>query len=404
MPRLTVLLLFACACFTSRAQFKNDNVLFKTVYIDDLCAAMKKNPGYFLLDVRSRGEYDDTSQYYGLNIGHLKGAVNMSIDRLPSEWRSLDIQKDQPVFVYCSHSQRSRRASKMLVDSGFTHVINVNGAMTEYNLIRHSTDPCVGALYQTANAFQVLSPGEVAHLIASNSDLFILDVRSDSAFRGLAPTSGINAFGKFKGSVNIPRDSLAAQRGRIPMHRPVLVVDDFGGDAASAVAWLSANGFTRLHLAFNGLERWAEMSEKQLPGRERYWIPPHGIHLLSPDDMAAKLAKDPDMLLIDIRTAAEFNNESKKTWQNVGHLEGSVNVPAEGFEQHVDEFQPDKYKDILVYGFSSSADAFAAARTLVANGYGKVNVLVGGIWDVRWKAANEKQEAHLKKWVVDDPN
>lgn len=46
-----------------KAQYKNDNVLYKTVYPEDLAKQLKANPDYLLLDVRTPGENADTSTY-----------------------------------------------------------------------------------------------------------------------------------------------------------------------------------------------------------------------------------------------------------------------------------------------------------------------------------------------------
>src|SRR5258705_13962998 len=105
--------LFLLITMSAKSQFKNDNVLYKTVDPTDLCATLEKNKGYLLLDVRSPGEHFDTSTFSALNIGHLKGAINISINELDKRLAELQAYKDQPVFVYCSHSQRSRRASKL---------------------------------------------------------------------------------------------------------------------------------------------------------------------------------------------------------------------------------------------------------------------------------------------------
>ena len=105
-----------------KAQYQNDNVLYKTVYPDELQKKLKANPGYVLLDVRSDGEYHDTSSTQLLNIGRLKNAKHININDLGARLDELQGFKNTPVFVYCSHSQRSRRASKMLADNGFTKV------------------------------------------------------------------------------------------------------------------------------------------------------------------------------------------------------------------------------------------------------------------------------------------
>src|SRR4051812_23469058 len=117
------------------AQYKNDNVVYKTVFPQDLCKAMEENPGYLLLDVRSPGEFSDTSSAIGSNLGHINGAINIDIRQIQKRINEISAYKDKPVFVYCSHSQRSRRVSKMLADSGFTKVNNINGGMTAIYLL-----------------------------------------------------------------------------------------------------------------------------------------------------------------------------------------------------------------------------------------------------------------------------
>src|ERR1044071_4450127 len=125
----TLLGALCLVAFAASAQYKNDNVKFKTVDPTDLCAFLQANPGYLILDVRSKGENCDTSSN-GLNIGRIKGAKNIDVGELGGRLNEISDYKESPVFVYCSHSQRSRRASAMLADSGFTHVYNINGGMT----------------------------------------------------------------------------------------------------------------------------------------------------------------------------------------------------------------------------------------------------------------------------------
>src|SRR6185369_15557412 len=116
----------------------------------------QKQPGYLLLDVRSEGEYEDTSMM-GMNIGRFKDAKNINVRELGQHIGELAAYKDKPVFVYCSHSQRSRRASKMLADSGFTNVININGGMTGILQLPTSGNECVFKQLTTKNNFAMLS-------------------------------------------------------------------------------------------------------------------------------------------------------------------------------------------------------------------------------------------------------
>ena len=71
------------------SQYKYDNTTYKTIFLNELCDALERNPGHLLLDVRSKGEFYDTSTSASLNIGHLKGAVNMDINDMEKRWKEL---------------------------------------------------------------------------------------------------------------------------------------------------------------------------------------------------------------------------------------------------------------------------------------------------------------------------
>jgi len=101
--------LFCAGVFSVKAQqpFRYDNVLYKAVYWNEAIHLMNTDKNYLLLDVRTPGEYADTSEMTHLNMGHLKGAVNINIDSFSDHLEDLKKYKDENIFVYCSHSQRS---------------------------------------------------------------------------------------------------------------------------------------------------------------------------------------------------------------------------------------------------------------------------------------------------------
>ena len=68
--------------------------------------------GGMLLDVRSPGEFTS---------GHLEGARNIPVGALQDRLKELG-NKDQPIVVYCASGMRSRSASKLLRDNGFSQV------------------------------------------------------------------------------------------------------------------------------------------------------------------------------------------------------------------------------------------------------------------------------------------
>src|SRR5580692_8747689 len=100
------LLLFTLACIVAGAQqfWRWDNTNFKAIYFKEACDLIAKTPDLLLLDVRSPGEYADTSQNIGSRIGRLKGAINVSIDSVEGDYKELLPYKGKTILVYCSHS------------------------------------------------------------------------------------------------------------------------------------------------------------------------------------------------------------------------------------------------------------------------------------------------------------
>lgn len=401
--RSLLLLTALCCSVAALAQYKNDNVLFKTVFIEDLCQQLKANPNAVLLDVRSKGEYEDTSMFYGLNIGRLKNTVHLDINEMNTRWRELLPYKDKTMYVMCSHSQRSRRVSKMLSDSGFTNIVNVNGGLTTYNLLSGANDVCKDRLYETHNKYKLVSPLGLCDFMAKNKDVFIVDVRGDSAYRGIHTDERQNSLGKMNGSVNIPLATLKTSTDGVPKGKKILVVDNFGTDASQAGGLLAANGYTDVNVLFNGIDMLTTLSKQQAGCTNKLLTQNSKFQILPADDFDALMKKNNAVSIIDVRPAEEFNNQSKQAWRNIGHIRNAVNIPTAEIEQRSAEVG-DKSRPVVLYHFSGGgSDVFAAARKLTEMGYQQVYVLSGGVFNLRWRAANFKGKAHLKDYVVDIP-
>ena len=398
IARTSMLIAFILTVSIVSGQYKNDNVAFKTVYMEEFCRQFKSNPNAVLLDVRSQGEYDDTSRSIGLNIGRLKATAHIDIQQLPSRWRELSQYKDQPLYVYCSHSQRSRRASKMLADSGFTNVINVNGGLTMFNMLEMQKQ-CAD-LYETSNAYKLISPLNVCSFLKNEKDVFILDVRKDSAFRGMGADERQNAFGKFSNSVNIPLDELSNSISSIPKGKPILIVDEFGTNAVAAAKLLAQKQFYNTSVLFNGFDAMLSADKKDLSCVDQYWQHKTPYTVVTPIEFDHLARKEKNLQIVDVRAAEEFKNESKTTWRNVGSIKGAVNIPLSEFNTKWNSL--DKSKPVLLYQFGGP-DAFAAAKTLTNQGFAKVYVLTPGLFALRWQAANLSGKSNLKDWVVNVP-
>lgn len=70
--------------------------------------------GAIILDVRSKKEFDS---------GHIRGAMNISVDQLASTLGKLP-DKNKAIITCCASGMRSASAKNILEASGYTKVVN----------------------------------------------------------------------------------------------------------------------------------------------------------------------------------------------------------------------------------------------------------------------------------------
>lgn len=69
--------------------------------------------GAYLVDVRSPGEFAD---------GHVKGSVNIPLDRIVSQLGNFKNKKN--IIVFCRSGNRSSMAKSLLEQNGIKNVVN----------------------------------------------------------------------------------------------------------------------------------------------------------------------------------------------------------------------------------------------------------------------------------------
>ena len=106
-----VLLLTACAQAASYEQITQEEA--KQI--------MDTTNGYILLDTRTQEEYDQSHIPGALLIPHTEIAQRAA-DELPD--------KDQVILVYCRSGNRSKQASEVLAELGYTNVKEFGGINT----------------------------------------------------------------------------------------------------------------------------------------------------------------------------------------------------------------------------------------------------------------------------------
>lgn len=195
-----------------------------------------------------------------------------------------------------------------------------------------------------------------------------------------------NAYGKFRSSVNIPLASLEEKLVSIPKDKKILIVDETGNESVAAAELFHKNGFSNLTILFNRLDAYLN----EVPENERkMWtsaVPYHTINGVSLD----QLMKKNTAAVIDIRTADEFNNASKESFRNMGTIKGALNIPFANLDQQYTSLPSNKETPVVVYASGSSNEVFETAKRLSPQGSKNVTVLLGGLFNFRWRAANLK--------------
>lgn len=85
-----------------------------------------RNP--LVLDVRTPAEY---------KRGHLENAVLLPVQILQQNLGRLAAYKDQDILVYCATGNRSTIASKILIDDGFSRIINLRRGIVDWHRQNH---------------------------------------------------------------------------------------------------------------------------------------------------------------------------------------------------------------------------------------------------------------------------
>jgi rhodanese-related sulfurtransferase len=107
-------------CFSVRS---NTNFTYQQLEPLEYAAALKNSSDYYLIDVRTRNEYDKS---------HIDKAVNYSIlaFHFRRDVRALD--RNKPVFVYCQTCHRSPLAARKLKRMGFRTTFDLKGGYKQW--------------------------------------------------------------------------------------------------------------------------------------------------------------------------------------------------------------------------------------------------------------------------------
>ena len=90
-------------------------------------ALMESEENYIILDVRTQEEFDD---------GHISGAILIPDYEIAEKAEDILTDKEQLILVYCRSGRRSKLASAVLAEMGYTNIKEFGGVIDwEYGLV-----------------------------------------------------------------------------------------------------------------------------------------------------------------------------------------------------------------------------------------------------------------------------
>ena len=412
MKAKTISLFICCMLYiAAKAQLNQrfDNTNYKAIYFKEVCKLLANNPNLLLLDVRSPGEYKDSSQNIVYSIGRLKGSVNISIDSVKTHFNDLKAYKDRPILIYCSHSQRSRVVSKLLADSGFKNVYSLNGGMTQINRTTIADFPCKSSLYTSNLPYKLISADDAVIFIRDNSNV-IIDVRPAAQFDG-NDSAGYNNIGRIKRAINVPLSTIDKGMANLNKYKehPILLYDLSGADAMQAAAKLYKAGFKNVNVLFEGFNGFLVNTLSSSKLRSELMIGTPAFKIIGVRETIDLVNQHPELVIADLRPGKEFGNKADQSWHNLGHIKNAVNFTTADLVTYLKG--KDKRTPILIYGGFSSAvkptqgpsnpDLTDICRQLASEGYSNVYLLYNGLYSAVWESANVESNTDAASILVD---
>ena len=104
-----------------------EKIEVKEVKGEEALKIMEKDKDALVIDVRDKEEYE---------AGHIKDAINISVDEIEDKLDELKGHEDKAILVYCNSGKKSGKVAKILVENGFKNVSNVEGVKDfKYDLV-----------------------------------------------------------------------------------------------------------------------------------------------------------------------------------------------------------------------------------------------------------------------------
>jgi len=364
--------------------FKYDNISYQTISWTEFFDRLEKNPKLIYYDIRTPGERSDTSQYASYNQGKIKGAIETDFFDFAKFYPEYEKHKDDTIYLYCSHSRRSRLLSKQLADSSFTKVFNINGGLTYLNSLSEKEVPFKNKYYTHQLKYKLTSPEQFIKVL-NDKNYQILDIRPDSLYDGKAKDEWQNSFGRIKSVLHIPYLKVKDNLKLLDKNKTILLFDNDGELSPISANFLADNGYKTSVLLF-GLDNLVGNTASQ----ERKFLNTK-YQMILPTELLTLSTRE-NTVIIDIRTETEYTSTDTTAWKNVGRLKDAINIPLSSLNK--DKMLAYEGKTVILYDIMMHEELYEFAKRLKEFGISDFYLLVGGITQVKWEIYN------LQKWEL----
>lgn len=113
---LAALLLTACG----RNKENDRQAVYRNISAEEAKQIMDSGATCVILDVRTFEEYES---------GHIPGAVCFPLDDIESKAKVFIPEQDVLYLIYCRSGRRSKQAAEILVELGYTNILEFGGIM-----------------------------------------------------------------------------------------------------------------------------------------------------------------------------------------------------------------------------------------------------------------------------------
>lgn len=347
-----------------------------------------------IVDVRTKGEYGDTSRSMQSNIGHIKGAINITLQDLqqnPDAVKQLDAFRDKDIYLICSHSYRSRAASNILLKNGFSHVNNVRGGMTEWYRRYDELSPYDTEFLKKGISYKNISPAQLLNELNSGRNVLLLGIRNTPRFWYDSFNLKLyRYYPQFKKTVYFNyADSLKIlEEAQKEKGRPIVLFNMLNSGAAELAEWLTTKSIRDISYLVGGENLLYEYVQNKQAAEKtsNFFTMQSGIRFISPPVYCAAITKNKNIQMVDVRHDSLFNKINEGTKHDFKHLKDAVNFfEGRGTALFEQEF-PDRKKEYVLVS-DNGIDGLEFADALVKKGY-KIYWLIGGLDRWEWYMNN----------------